>query len=416
MHVRFHFAIDVAIARWIERRAGRDDRAQRAQLELATRADPGLLASDEKARTGAEDRDALVVREAPEHARIGLQRRAVEQHDRRAGREPARERVPHHPARRRVIEVAIVRAHVGMQRVLLQLLQQGAAGAMHDALGHAGRAGRVEDEGRVIERQLLERERRRAIAEVGEHHGVVDRVERGLLVHVGHEHDALDARDLFLDRAHGRHAIERLARVAIAVGGEQHLRRDLTEAIEHAARAEVRRTGRPDRAEARRREHRDHGFRQVRREARDAIAGLHAGGPQAVGDARRFAPQLAPRELPPLAALVTEDDRGSIVVAAQEIFGVVQPRIDEPARAGHAVAVLDDLRGARLRADLAEVPQRAPEILRELDRPAMQRGVVGHRRLVALAHETHESASAWRARCVPAKGTRSAPWTEGYRF
>ena len=48
-----------------------------------------------------------------------------------------------------------------MQPVLLQVLQQRAAGAVHDAFGNAGRAGGKQDVDRVIERQPLERQRLR---------------------------------------------------------------------------------------------------------------------------------------------------------------------------------------------------------------------------------------------------------------
>ena len=65
----------------------------------------------------------------------------------------------------------------------------------------------------------------------------------------------------------------RLAAVAVAVDGEQHLRLDLAEAVEHALHAEIGRAGRPDRAEAGGREHRDDRLRHVRHEAGDAVAG-----------------------------------------------------------------------------------------------------------------------------------------------
>src|SRR5699024_5746907 len=132
------------------------------------------------------------------------------------------------------------------------------------------------------------------------------------------------------------------------------------EPIDDTADAEVRRAGRPERAETRRREHRNDCFRQVGEIARDPVAGLHARRAQTVGYACSLAPQLAPGQRAPFAALVAEDDRGAVVVAAQEILRVIQARIDEPARAGQAIAVFDDLRGARLCADFAEVPHGAP--------------------------------------------------------
>ena len=45
--------------------------------------------------------------------------------------------------------------------MLLQVLQQRAAGAVHDAFRRAGRAGGEEDVERVVEGQPLEGERRR---------------------------------------------------------------------------------------------------------------------------------------------------------------------------------------------------------------------------------------------------------------
>ena len=48
-----------------------------------------------------------------------------------------------------------------MQPVLLQVLEQRAAGAMHDAFRRAGRAGGEQDVERMVEGQPLEGERRR---------------------------------------------------------------------------------------------------------------------------------------------------------------------------------------------------------------------------------------------------------------
>ena len=70
----------------------------------------------------------------------------------------------------------------------------------------------------------------------------------------------------------------RLAGVAVAVGGDQHLRLDLAEAVEHALDAEIRRARRPDRAEARGGEHRDDRLRHVRQVAGDPVAGADALG------------------------------------------------------------------------------------------------------------------------------------------
>ena len=65
---------------------------------------------------------------------------------------------------------------------------------------------------------------------------------------------------------------EALARIAVAIAGDEHLWFDLTEAVEHALHAEIRRTGGEDRAYARGSEHGDNGFGTVRHEGGDTVA------------------------------------------------------------------------------------------------------------------------------------------------
>jgi hypothetical protein len=124
-----------------------------------------------------------------------------------------------------------------VQHVFLELLQESAARTVHDALRYAGRAGGVQDEHGMIERQLLEGQRRATSAEVAERDGAAR--QRRFLTQHGNEHDTLDARNTLLHGLHCRQAIDHLAGVTITVRGEQHLRRDLPEAVDHAACAEV---------------------------------------------------------------------------------------------------------------------------------------------------------------------------------
>lgn len=63
-----------------------------------------------------------------------------------AGGEP----VPHHPGAGGDVEEAVRGADVAVQDVFLLVLEEGAAGAVHDAFGGAGCAGAVEDVGWVI--------------------------------------------------------------------------------------------------------------------------------------------------------------------------------------------------------------------------------------------------------------------------
>ena len=113
-----------------------------------------------------------------------------------------------------------------------------------------------------------------------------------------HERPA-DARVDLLDDAA---AVEIAAAVAIAVDREQHRRLDLGEAVDHRARAEVRRAARPDRAEAGGGQKRRDRLGDVRHVRRDAVAGTDAERAQAGLDARRSARAAAPTSSPPAAA------------------------------------------------------------------------------------------------------------------
>src|SRR2546430_9512657 len=62
----------------------------------------------------------------------------------------------HHPATGREVEQPVAALQVGVQQVLLVMLQQRAAGAMHDALRSAGRAGRIQDVQRMVEGERSE--------------------------------------------------------------------------------------------------------------------------------------------------------------------------------------------------------------------------------------------------------------------
>src|SRR4029077_13370682 len=62
----------------------------------------------------------------------------------------------------------------------------------------------------------------------------------------------------------------------------------------------------------------------------------------------------------------------------EQVLGVVEPSALQPARAGHAARVEHALIGAR-GAHAGVLPDRRPEVLQTLDRPAPQRLVVGVR-------------------------------------
>ena len=91
-----------------------------------------------------------------QHVAVGMERRAVVEQQRRAAGEPGDQPVPHHPAAGGEVEEPVAGLERRSAAVLLQVLEQRAAGAVDDAFRHAGRARREQDVERVVERQPLE--------------------------------------------------------------------------------------------------------------------------------------------------------------------------------------------------------------------------------------------------------------------
>ena len=150
----------------------------------------------------------------------------------------------------------------------------------------------------------------------------------------------LRARQAADELAHGAHAVVVAAAVAVAVDGQEHLRLDLREAVDHAARAELRRGARPDRPEARAREERDQRLGDVGHVGDNPVAPPHAQLAQPRGHRRDSGGQLTPAERIELTEL-GEVEHGGLVRAGagtQEVLGVVERGALEPARAGHALA------------------------------------------------------------------------------
>ena len=172
------------------------------------------------------------------------------------------------------------------------------------------------------------------------------------------------------DRVERLAAVELAAVVAVAADREQHLGLDLREAVDHAARAEVRRAGRPHGAERRGGEERGRRLGDVRHVGDDAVAALDAQRAQAGGDPRDLVAQVAPGDLGVVAVLAARDDRERrVVLVAEHVLGVVDERAREPLRAGHLPR---GQHGRTALADAVAIPDRGPEPLEVLDRPAPQ--------------------------------------------
>ena len=377
LHVRLHVAVDVVEALVGERRAGRHHQPQAGEIVGLPRLHAGLLDRREVFRRGSEDRHAFPLAEVPQDRGRRVRRVALVEQQRRAERQGRDLPVPHHPAAGRDIEHAVAGLQVAMQAVLLQVLQQRPAVAVDDALRRARRAGRIHDEERMIEGHLGEGDaiRRRVRGGLAPGHGVRQGREIRRLLDIRHDRDRLDARQVGEHVRDARPAVEGLAAVEVAVGADQRLRFDLAETVEHPARAEIGRAGRPHRAQARGRQHGGHRLGQVGQEPRDAVAPAHPLRLEPDTQGRHRVVEFREGHRAARAVLAPAHDGLATVAAAQQVLRVVEPRPGEPPRAGHRVAVFQDRVPGRRGDDAAELPEQRPEPLAILDRPAPQ-GVV----------------------------------------
>ena len=168
----------------------------------------------------------------------------------------------------------------------------------------------------------------------------------------------------------------RLAVVPVAVDGDEQLRLDLAEAVEHALFAEIGRAGRPDRADRGGGEHGGDGLGHVRHHRRDAVALARRHGAEEPAAAAR--PARAARPRTGARATLSSPRKTSASPSPrlrQQVLGEVQLRVGEEAGAGHPVAIVEHAR-ALVADDAAEIPDEVPERLAVLDRPGVQRVIV----------------------------------------
>ena len=176
--------------------------------------------------------------------------------------------------------VAGLRVEVQVQH--LQVLEQDAALGLHDRLRQAGRAGRVEHPQRVVERDARRTSaaRRRRSARPS----------------------SSSPRTTVAQRRHRARRSRRAprsgrtrCRCSGSRDGEQHLRLDLREAVDHAARRRSRASSSTRRRPASAGQERRRGLRDVRHVGGDAVAALHAERAQPGRDPRASARAARPR-------------------------------------------------------------------------------------------------------------------------
>ncbi len=252
----------------------------------------------------AEQGELFRVDDVEQRVRPRMERRAVEEDRGRARRQDRHEPVPHHPAGRREVHDAVTGADVAVELVLLEVLEQHATGAVDDALRDAGGARRVQSMYHGWSNA------KRSRCEPAPRCGPTK--SSHATVPAGASPTTTVARTVGRsdrDLVEALQAVEPLAAVAVAVGGEQHDRLDLAEPVEHPSRTEVGRGRRVHRADRGGTEHDDHRLERVRQPGDDAIAGLHAEIAQRRRHRRGIGAQLVPRSRDARARLVDRDER-----------------------------------------------------------------------------------------------------------
>ena len=178
--------------------------------------------------------------------------------------------------------------------------------AVHDRLGQAGGAARIDDPERMVEGKPARRQRRRRrdqrIEVVRGASGRSEPLRVGTRVEVAPKHDVTQGRQVGQQLDKHRHPVVCNAAVRIAVAGEEQHGLDLAEAVEHGERPHVGRAHRPHRAEAGAGEKGDRRLRHVRHEGSDAIAGRDAQLGELGRQRADLAAQLGPGDLQRLAA------------------------------------------------------------------------------------------------------------------
>ena len=144
------------------------------------------------------------------------------------------EEVPHHPAGGGEEEGAVAGTQVVVEAQPLQLLEQDAAVPVHDGLGQPGRAGGEQHPERVVEGHLLAGTRRR---DGGPTITSAQPTPVGLGGRGPATATSAQARQPGDQLGDLAVAVELLAAVPVAVGGDEHRRLQLTEPVQRAAGA-----------------------------------------------------------------------------------------------------------------------------------------------------------------------------------
>ena len=120
------------------------------------RLEVGVAERVDEFRGCAEEVDPHVVGIIEQNFRARIGRGAVVKHHCGFRCKKCDQPVPHHPPASGEVESAVALLDIAMKLLFLQMLQQGAAGTVHDTFRRAGRARGIQNVERVVERQLRE--------------------------------------------------------------------------------------------------------------------------------------------------------------------------------------------------------------------------------------------------------------------
>ena len=108
-HVALDVAVNIIEALGCQGGTRREHRLELREVVVLGGLDGGLLERREVLGRGAEHGDAVGFGVAPQNAAVGVERRAVVEHDRGLARQAAHQPVPHHPAAGGEVEQAVGR-------------------------------------------------------------------------------------------------------------------------------------------------------------------------------------------------------------------------------------------------------------------------------------------------------------------
>ena len=204
------------------------------------------------------------------------------------------------------------------------------------------------------------------------------------------------ARQGFHHLAEHPDAGEFLAAVPVAVAGDEHLRLDLGEPVDHASGAEIRRARGPDRAQARRGEQADDRLRHIRQQRRHPVATADAQCAQATGHPRHLGGELRVAEAASRASFGFKDYGRTVGIGPrgpQRVTGVVQRGALEPPYVGHDLAGQGRTLtpGTPVAEHLEVVPDRRPELRGPRHRPLPKVLVTAELQPAAGGQPAHEA-------------------------